>query len=91
MYDLKLCNVVISAQEMFTGAIEINIDRMEVQNDVPEDLPFLPSSKKLNVRFIYASVVCVQTFKPWLSLSLSLTPYFSMHRLLKNLFFVRSS
>ena len=36
---------------MVTGAIEIKIDKMELLSDIPEDLPFLPSSKKLNASF----------------------------------------
>ena len=39
---------------MLTGAIEIKIEKMEILNDIPDDLPFLPSSKKLNASFILA-------------------------------------
>ena len=39
---------------MLTGAIEIKMEKMEILNDIPDDLPFLPSSKMLNASFIIA-------------------------------------
>ena len=36
---------------LLSGGVEVEVQSMEVLNDISRDLPFLPSSKGLSVRY----------------------------------------
>ena len=59
---------------MSTGSVEVQVEKIEVLNDIPNDLPFLPSSKNLKVsRNKHVKNISNLHFS--LSLSLSLHPH----------------